>query len=269
MKALISGDSHGNTEYVQGLLITAAVMGFDRVIQLGDFGAKSNQRGQTFLSAVSAASEQTEVRLDFIDGNHDDHGYLAVLRNDESLKREDGSIEVRSGVHYWPRGSVTTLAGRKVGFLGGTVSIDRHLRVRGETWWEEEAITRDDVDRLVMNCGGKALDLLLTHETIAGIPLPSKYNKGNIPADVEADAKDQRLLIAQAVEMSGPKMMIHGHWHIRYTHEYGYPPATTSIFGLGYEGSDAVLAIDFETMAIDNRGTPIPTLEAVWAADRS
>lgn len=268
MKVLVSGDSHGNTEYVQSLLITAAVMGFDRVIQLGDFGAKANDKGQTFLSAVSTAAEQTGVRLDFIDGNHDDHGYLAQLRNDETLKREDGSIEVRSGVHYWPRGSVTKLAGRKVGFLGGTVSIDRHLRVPGESWWAAEAMTRDDVDLLAANCRGEALDLLLTHETIAGIPLPSKYNKGNIPIDVEADAKDQRLLIAQAVEMAGPKMMIHGHWHVRYTHDYGYPPATTRVFGLGYEGADAVLMLDLEKMTIDDRGTPIPTLETVLASAR-
>jgi hypothetical protein len=245
-------------------MIHASAAGIDRVIQLGDFGIKTTFEAEAFLSALSITAEHTGVRLDFIDGNHDDHDELYRLRTDPSRQREDGSIEVRPGIHYWPRGTVIDLGGRRVGFLGGAVSVDRHHRISGETWWANEQITAEDVEQLVVNTNGKSLDVLLTHETIHGINIPSRYS--DWPIDVEIDAREQRILVARAVEMTRPTLMMHGHWHTRYIAEYGQ---STRVIGLGHESTSGMAILDLENLEVDDIGVPIPQLADIWANHRA
>jgi len=244
-------------------MIHASAAGIDRVIQLGDFGIKTTLEGQSFLSALSTTAERTDVRLDFIDGNHDDHDELYRLRTDPARQHEDGSIVVRPGVHYWPRGTVIDLGGRRIGFLGGAVSVDRDRRLPGISWWANEPITAEDVELLALNAGG-ALDVLLTHETINGISLPSRYN--DWPIDVEIDSREQRILVARAVEMTRPSLMVHGHWHIRYTAEYGQ---STRVLGLGHESASGMAILDLKTLGIDDIGVSIPNIREIWESYRS
>lgn len=119
------------------------------IIQLGDFGfwrrAQQSDGTPPFLMADSY----------IIDGNHEEFPMLAG---------KNTVTEIWPKAHYVPRGTILTLAGKRIGFLGGGDSIDRDMRIRGMNWWPEEAIKAEDVDRLLHNAkqvGG--VDILCTH----------------------------------------------------------------------------------------------------------
>jgi predicted phosphodiesterase len=88
--------------------------------------------------------------IHWIEGNHDHLPFL--------LGRSEPT-EVAPNWIYCPRGTVLEMDGRQVGFIGGARSIDRAVRVEGDSWWPEEEPTWDEA----MRFQGADVDLLVTH----------------------------------------------------------------------------------------------------------
>lgn len=120
------------------------------VVQLGDLGV--------FPPGVLPELEQLPPlprRVYWTDGNHEYFPAIAHLTE---------PTEVRPNLVYVPRGTVLTLDGRRVLFLGGAESVDRAWRVEGVSWFREERISYVDMERAadaVSRAGG--VDLMATH----------------------------------------------------------------------------------------------------------
>lgn len=227
------GDSHGNTGFVCDALLLAQKLEIPRVIQMGDFGIWPGEEGRLYLNAVDACGKDTGVRFDFIDGNHEDFDQLDVYEK-ESERNVDGSVRVRPHINWWPRGSATTIEGRSVAFLGGAVSVDRLARKEGKSWWSQEHVTRTQMDRFYSNTPNP-VDIMIMHDAPACVPMKST---GAYPPSLLKASYAMRLQLDQALKHAKPKLLCHGHWHLRHY-------TTSNMRGFGFKtlgvGSESLL----------------------------
>jgi len=97
------------------------------------------------------------------------------------------------------------------------VSIDRAHRTDGATWWATETITDNDVETLVDRAGASGVDVLLTHDAPA---LPPSISPLGDPV-IDADCAPSVGEIARATELLAPRLLLHGHYHVRYSGQHG------------------------------------------------
>jgi predicted phosphodiesterase len=115
MRVLIVGDVHGRHEELLALLRHAQeVYRIGAAIQVGDFGFSAEAMART-------ASLHFPVPLHVIDGNHEDHAWLRRAQRSGLVAR----WRTAANLYYQPRGSVATMGGTTIGFLGGALHVDR------------------------------------------------------------------------------------------------------------------------------------------------
>lgn len=216
MRILVAGDTHHNRGWCATLSKLARRHGCEVVVQLGDFGywprwknKHGKKTGESFLDGIDEQAARHGVEWVFIDGNHDDHASLREL-----TAGADGFVRVRPHLEYAPRGQRWKWAGVTFGALGGAYTLDAVVEggahyTPGVDWFPElEQVSDEDVDRL----GSEPLDVLLTHDVPAGVPL-----KGwRVDYEKELRANQTREGLRRAVENATPKMVMHGHWHVRH-----------------------------------------------------
>lgn len=204
---MLLGDTHGDRGFTKQAINWAADNGVDRIVQVGDFGFWPRwNNGQRFLHDVGKHSVERHVPLYFIDGNHEDHEYLASL-----LERKDpNQFFVNYGkypISYIPRGSTWEWGGVRFGAFGGAFSIDWKYRREGWDWFREEMPDASKIDDL------GEVDVLLTHDSPI-IPPPT-YGQGY---KEDATSRESQRIVYDAMVRSKAKMLIHGHWHMNYRH---------------------------------------------------
>ena len=217
MKILIAADWHRDAHWAVETIKAARQQGLRHLIHLGDLGVfwpsdypelpgRTNRFGRAygFTRSLSDAVRDANMRFMFIDGNNDNHEFLAQLP-----RRRSGLAEMM-GLTYLPRGTRFRLGGRRFGALGGAYSVDRRQRRHHVDWWPEEEVTADDVRRL----GDGRLDVLLTHEVPSGVELPIPFR---LHPDTALAADRSRQFVQAAVEATRPAQMFSGHWHLRLT----------------------------------------------------
>ena len=203
MIVLACGDLHGNPVVVKDVFARAQEVGAEAIIQVGDFGYwPRSEIGKIFLDQVDRLITVTDIPLHWIDGNHEDHTSL------------DSANEIE-GLTYHPRGTVTTLGGASVLWFGGAVSIDRHLRKLGVSWFENEVHSSAELTtayNALQRLG--PVDIIVTHEAPFGPPLRGADLKamGTDP-EVIAHAQSTRNEIDLLALASGARLHLHGHWH--------------------------------------------------------
>lgn len=230
-RVLVAGDTHGNLDWIRTLSKLAARHGCAGVVQLGDFGFWPDQHellssghrviNYRWLNAVAGTADFHNVWWRVIDGNHDAHG----LARDAFPADANGVRPIRDGVLDWAdRGAVWEWCGVRFGALGGAVSIDKEWRTEGISWWASEEITDLEVDTLIERAGSQGVDVLLTHDAPLlpdGIsPLANPLKRA--PCDRSLNQ------VLRAVGALDPKLLLHGHYHKRYSGLFG----TTRIEGL-------------------------------------
>lgn len=140
-KLALIGDIHGNFGTLANLV---AQYPDATVVQVGDFGFWP-------YTELSYRRNIPDRPVLFIDGNHD-HIW------------EVGKCDWPNAV-FVSRGTVATVAGRRVLFLGGATSVDRAWRPKDfgpHAWFEEEVISEAEVVRALANAAG-GVDLMITH----------------------------------------------------------------------------------------------------------
>lgn len=248
---MLVGDSHGNTKFICDALALAQELKIPRILQVGDLGIWPEEEGRLYLDAIDTASKDTGVRFDFIDGNHEDFNQLDVYEK-ESEKNADGSVRVRPYINWWRRGSTTVIDGRTLAFLGGAVSVDRFARKEGKSWWPQENITSSQLDRFYTNTPNP-VDILIMHDAPACIPLRST---GAYPPSLLRAAYDTRLLLDKVVRHAKPKLLCHGHWHVRHYTTSNLRGFRFKTLGLGSESLlDGVSIIDLRDLSILSYGS--------------
>lgn len=217
MRILVSGDSHCDINHLKS--ISSKVQKFDceKVYIVGDFGFfPSDKGGLKFLDAIS----DLDFPVYFLAGNHEDWEILD--KHVESTEPNDeGFIEVHPNSFYAPTGHSWTWDGVKFLSVGGAYSIDRKRRVKFISWFPQEIITEEDV----ANCMGVGeVDVLLSHDgpACADLSLEFASQYGDMREFwIEENTELNRQRLQVIVDMTHPKYLVHGHWHLGYKQKIG------------------------------------------------
>lgn len=191
MKTIITGDLHGNFIQLNAMIKQESP---DLVKCCGDFGYWPRV---DYIQKVETINT-VHTKVLFCDGNHEDHWELQRLKN----------LAVAPNVFYQPRGSTYRLPdGRNVLFMGGGVSIDKHLRTVGYDWFPEETITQKDF----MNLPDEPIDIFITHTCSHEI-----YDN-HIKSAMGHGLKDNDpcySALSSLWEMYKPAQWFFGHFHV-------------------------------------------------------
>lgn len=199
-KALIIGDTHGNTCFLKSAIEKAKQHDCDAVFQVGDFG--------WFPKLPSPVDENIIQDYDFpvffIDGNHEDFDDLWQYVEDKDI------IEVRKNLWYIQRGSNIRIGNVNCLFIGGAHSIDKAHRVKGVSWFPQENLRNCDIDKALSH---KHLDVVFSHDCPESI---------NIVHDADPQSIYNRHRLQSIAEKY--KMInwwYFGHYHVPYEN-YNY-----------------------------------------------
>ena len=236
-----AGDWHANTRWAKTAVRYAADEGADVVVQLGDFGYSFTAE---FVRGLDRTLEATELSVLFVDGNHED--FSTLLRYPI---RDNGLRQVSERIWHLPRGFRWNWGGVSFLAVGGAHSVDRPWREPGTSWWPQETLTTEDIERAV--AGGQA-DVLLTHDCPAGVPVPRLDESAHLwPAEELIAAEGHRARLRTVVDGVRPRMLWHGHYHRRYSAlaDFGY--GTVDVQGLDCDATsieDNVVLVPLEAM---------------------
>ena len=237
MNVLFAGDWHANAHHARRVIEHAAHHGFDRVVQVGDFGYWPRFRdGISFLGAVSRAATEHGVTVHFCDGNHEDHF---------SLQHRSATAPVELAPRIWwvPRGSVLEWSDRRILFMGGAVSIDRHRRQPGVTWFVDEVPGPDSWERAAT---AGPVDIVVAHDTLPGMPVRGVPDR-SVPEDLLAEAAEHRRRLGEVEAATNPALWVHGHWHQRRSWER-QGCRIESLAADGHSIEDSTLACDLDRL---------------------
>lgn len=230
----IAGDWHGRLEFAADAVRQAKRAGADAIVHLGDFGY---QFEFSYLYTLGLVLQDTP--LFFVDGNHENFDVLH-----RHPLAADGTRTLTQHITHLPRGFSWTWHGHRWLALGGAHSVDRAHREPGVSWWPEERLTREETARAVR--AGK-VDVMVCHDSPAGVPTPSSYPPGTFPAEDEAIAAEHRTRVREVVDAMKPSLLFHGHFHTRYEAELD----GTRVVGLAHDRSslaENLILLDARTL---------------------
>lgn len=216
---LVVGDVHGSWSQIEKAIRHAKELGLDTIFQVGDYGIWSNDK--PFLNKQQALLEEWDMQLLFIDGNHENFPRLH-----EKKILEDGTRYVRDNITHVPRGYRWEWHGLTFLALGGAASIDKKFRRTGYSWWPEELITVEDI--LTAQSGGP-VDVMFTHDSPSTAPNSVTDDfRGQLEAmeyfgvNEVAYCTDHRERLAEVTNVTTPRLLIHGHYHMSMYGTYAH-----------------------------------------------
>ncbi len=152
-------------------------------IQVGDFGVGF------------APVPDLDDRHGFIRGNHDN----PVMCRDQNMPWSK---------NYIADGWYETVGSPTLFFVGGALSIDKHLRTEGLNWWRDEELSYGELIQILDDYENVKPDVMVTHdcpESIAQQLFGGTY-KLILPSIT-------RYTLDVALGFHAPKLWIFGHWH--------------------------------------------------------
>jgi calcineurin-like phosphoesterase family protein len=243
---VVAGDWHGNMRWAVSVIEAAAKVleGEARkiILHAGDFGIWPGEVGERYLDAVISTCFAHDIRLWFVDGNHEDFTQLEAFR----ITDYDDKV-----VAWLPRGYRWQWHGRTWLAFGGAVSIDQGLRTKGKSWWPEEAITNSQVLETIVD--GPA-DIVLAHDCPSSVnlslPVPPREWLRFVPA-----CEENRIRLQALLNDVKPRYLIHGHYHRGYQRIVSMPHGPVEITGLDMDGASFNwLVLNTRTMEWDVPG---------------
>lgn len=167
-KIFVVGDIHGNPNIVSSGNWPEAkeLTEDDVVIFLGDFGLywsdPPDKEEKYWLNWLSTK----RYTVAFLDGNHENFNLINALPVSEKW---GGKVQIdhRFGgdIIRLKRGEVYEINGQKILTIGGALSIDKHLRTEGHSWWSGEQHSPEDESNTLDNLDAVSwkVDHILTH----------------------------------------------------------------------------------------------------------
>ncbi len=209
----ITGDIHGNPEFLIYRAQQLGVTKDDIIVILGDVGANYylNKRDDRMKEALDKYIEATIL---CIHGNHEERpanvaGYQMMLWNEGLVYKQEQYPKLLFAVD----GSVFNLNGIKCLVLGGAYSVDKYYRLAsGYAWFESEQPTeaiKTNVAAQLVNIGYK-VDAVFSHTC------PFKYE----PVEMFISGIDQSKVddsterwLDEIEDKLDYKAWFCGHWH--------------------------------------------------------
>lgn len=257
MKVILGGDTHGQLEEVEQLVLTAVLHEADGLFVLGDFGVWDHADGGEFTRGVAALTQQYGIKVWFLPGNHENYRLLDLWEKNNP-RDEDGFVLVHDHLRYSPRGHRWTWDGVSFLSMGGAYSVDKTHRIMSDwamgrgaqrrkeagvfpakndayvlehtewSWWEREEITDEEAEQAA---AGEPVHVMLAHDKpfLAEIP----WNRKNNPACIPNQKRLQQI-----VDAVRPRLYCHGHFHYPYATEMAEPRTLVKGFDCD-EGSSA------------------------------
>jgi hypothetical protein len=240
---VLAGDWHGNDGWARHVIGKAAQLlrreKVKLILHAGDLCVWPGEAGGNFLDEITDALWKHGLKLLFADGNHEWHPELHAMAEEHRhgggtdpvpiTYDEDGEARVL----WLPRGHRWTWHRKTWMALGGAVSVDAAVRVKGKSWWPEETFTGEQLKRATRS--GK-VHVMLTHDSPSAVrmsfgPPPSFWD----PMDLARSAAHREQL-QDVVDKIKPELLIHGHYHrhVRQTIE----PYGTNVIGLDMDGEN-------------------------------
>lgn len=143
MAVYVTGDKHQRYEGISTMADRLKLNENDYVIVLGDMGLFWRNDKRDANSFIKYFEETYNFHLYFIDGNHENFKLLNALEEDEQ-----GMGYVSEHIRYLKRSRRYNIGGKDILAIGGADSIDKLRRTEGLSWWKDEAITDEDVERI-------------------------------------------------------------------------------------------------------------------------
>lgn len=201
------GDIHGDAATLLAKARSAHKDGATALIQVGDFGVY-----KFCLDAFFELGPLSPIPIYFIDGNHEDYRIVRSWPSTEPKELVPGKLT------YVPRGTVLTIGGLRVGFLGGAGSIDYNMRTEGSDWWpNEEQIKDEEVDKLI---AAGPVDVLAVHTPPRGFidryfdTTPERARRSRLAFGAAPDWVDPSAdKVQRAWEALGKPPLYCGHMH--------------------------------------------------------
>lgn len=251
-RVLFAGDWHGNSSWAAQVVKSAAENGISLILHAGDFGVWPGKHGKRFLSRLDDICEEHGVDIAVTLGNHEDWGRLDTLWNNPKRSDEEGLLPLDLGTRHiriLPRVYRFRLGSLDFLSMGGAGSVDLDVRTEGRDWWPTEMISEESVQQAII--GGPA-DVMICHETpdfpyaIPKVALLLQSNPlGFSQRGLSHSAKSRRRL-TRAFEEVRPRVLVHGHMHVKDSKVHVWPDGHSSnVIGLSEEyTSGNVLAMD-------------------------
>lgn len=243
------GCVHADTGWLLNhVLPAAAASEVDAVFVAGDFGYWSH--APKFIRVAQRAKESHGVDIWFIEGNHEGYTKLArdIAKHAESTDPTE-CVNLGGALYYVPRGARLSVGTLSVVGFGGAVSIDRLFQYPGVSWFPEEVITNEQIERI-----SATADVLVTHDTVAGYPIPGLMPVSSMAKEwvqVLPEAQAHRIVLSRVAERVQPSLLIHSHYHTGYDTELDTAWGAMHITGLNRDGTKT-----FARVLSDESGRP-------------
>lgn len=157
-RVFLTGDKHGDFSSVFNF-IEKFELGFgDWIIILGDAGICWRNDKKDMEEFIKYYESKYEVMLMFVPGNHENWDIL-----DNIPLAPSGVGEISEHILYIPKGTYFELCGKHFLAVGGADSIDKKFRTPHLTWWEQEQINEEDINKAISATDNHKIDYVLTH----------------------------------------------------------------------------------------------------------
>lgn len=154
MAVYVTGDKHQKFDPILFFADQMELTEKDYVIVLGDMGLFWRNDKRDADEFIEFFERNYNFNLYFIDGNHENFKLLSNLQEDENRMGY-----VSEHIRYLKRGRRYNIDGKNILAIGGADSVDKLRRTLGLSWWAEEQITDDDVERVEVD----NYDYVLSH----------------------------------------------------------------------------------------------------------
>jgi DNA repair exonuclease SbcCD nuclease subunit len=207
----ITGDTHHSKDIKKLKTIKDFTNPNDYVVILGDtaiiwHGDEKDKEIQKWYE------RNVSCKVLYIDGNHDNIDALNLLPIE---KWHGGNVhKINDQIIHLMRGQIFELENKTFFTMGGGNSVDKHLRIEGISWWENEMPTDDEYKKANKTLLSKHyfIDYILTHEC------PSRFMQECIPDWAKAqfgNVKENKLNIYldKLYDKVNFKKWYWGHYH--------------------------------------------------------
>lgn len=229
-KIMVAGDWHGNEFWAVKMLEYGAEQGADVCVHVGDFGFwRDNNQSNLYLKTLEKKLNALGIMLYWVDGNHEDHDRIAR----QLPGRELTVMGEYPHIIHLPRGFRWNWWGQTWMALGGAYSVDRHMRVKGKSWWPEETLSDEDIAYAKRD---GEVNIIVAHDAPFDAEIPGISKVGGpsmFPPEAIVASEYHRLSVQEVYDAKKPSVFIHGHYHRRYVDQFD----KGVVIGLDCDGS--------------------------------
>lgn len=236
-KVAFLGDTHGRVDVVITRLKQAYEQGVRCVFHVGDYTSFVNAERRDAVVSQFLVDNHMQMWLTL--GNHDDYSLLSEVG-------QRSHVEVAPSFYVFNRPAMFTTNDTLMLSVAGAGSIDKERLTPNETWFEQEAVTSKDVQRVEDMVGQYGSpDIMVTHDgpqtprlehliELFGLPVAMMFGHR-----VLSYCQGIQEMVTRTIETAQPKQLFHGHHHMRYDTEFN----GTSVHGLAMEDEAGAMVV--------------------------